>query len=604
MAWLFLAATARAQGPSLDVTDFGARGDAVSFLVATVDNSAAVTIQSTNRLSSADVGKLILLFGVGPATTSSNNQDLITTIQSVSNGTNLILATTCGATASGVYTTCGTQNAAAFQACVAACRGASTTVLIPAGRFLLVPPVLLSNVTPNVTTLGAVTLSTGGIHFLGTGIGSTILLGNGAWKLAGGSAYRGELFDCQGPVTNNYPVTFDSLTLDGGVTAGNTTNHNFPASPVDGTGWDETHDAVVDTGPWPLHFNKQFLNCKFTHWRGEMVKSVCGCGDGFIGITNCLFDDGDATAFNFTFTHTIDHCVFSNLFQALEFYEGYNSNACFFQNNLLTNITGNAFALNGGMTNHVIPAYNIVHNTFNLAGNYGIVTTPAVNVNILSNQFNGGTYVKTIGLGCQGYQGNSANSNIVVAYNVFDGGYFAVEELGGAQNFVANVNVFSNLATGLYAFADGYGWSTNISFFDNVSATGLGLVSGNLVGQWFLDEPSNQFPSTQTYDATGRTNILTYATGMRQQITAVVPNSVFVLDDTHPQQVPPGAVLDIQNVGTFPVTLYASASMTGLPITLTNGFTATSAWTNGAWNLSGNLAALPAPTNLHIVPGN
>ncbi len=84
----------RAQSTSLNVTNFGARGDAVQISVAMTSNSSAVIFPASNPLTSADVGKVILLFGVGPATTPTNHQDLIASIVSVSNGTNVILSGT------------------------------------------------------------------------------------------------------------------------------------------------------------------------------------------------------------------------------------------------------------------------------------------------------------------------------------------------------------------------------------------------------------------------------------------------------------------------------------------------------------------------------
>src|SRR5215469_7012705 len=68
---------------ALNVVNFGARGDAIQTFANTVSNSTQVTLDSTNRLSGADIGKLIELFGVGPATSPTNNQDLIATIVSV-----------------------------------------------------------------------------------------------------------------------------------------------------------------------------------------------------------------------------------------------------------------------------------------------------------------------------------------------------------------------------------------------------------------------------------------------------------------------------------------------------------------------------------------
>ena len=54
-----------------------------------------------------------------------------------------------------------------------------------------------------------------------------------------------------------------------------------------------------------------------------MVKSVVGGPDGSIQVTNCAFMDGNASGINFAFTHNINGCLFSNVFMAIEFYEGY-----------------------------------------------------------------------------------------------------------------------------------------------------------------------------------------------------------------------------------------------------------------------------------------
>ena len=113
--------------------------------------------------------------------------------------------------------------------------------------------------------------------------------------------------------------------------------------------------------------------------------------------------------------------------------------------------------------------------------------------------------------------------------------------------------------------------------------------------------PTN-FPPYSQSDTTGITNTITYATGMRQQIGANVTNSVWVIDDTHPQQVPPGAVLQITYNGNYPVSLYFSVSMSGTPIVLATGQTVSYQWTNGVWvNIS---SATNAPAVIQVTPGS
>ncbi len=259
-----LRVTSFAQTTTLSVTNFGARGDALQILANTVSNSALVTVSPANPLSSADAGKLILLFGVGAGAAGTNHQDLVAQILGVANGTNIAISVPAGLTANQIPCTYGTQNAQAFQSCVDACTGTNATVLIPPGRYLLVSSSVLdpSFVMPNPDqSRAAITLNKGGIHFLGADPASSVLLGNGAWLLKTAYVQRGWMFICQGPITNDYPLVFENLTMDGGVQQGRTAFDNSgPALTADGSGWDVTHDAVVDAGQPPLHAVKRFLN--------------------------------------------------------------------------------------------------------------------------------------------------------------------------------------------------------------------------------------------------------------------------------------------------------------------------------------------------------
>jgi hypothetical protein len=584
----------QAQTNFLNVTNFGAKGDAVPLLVNTVSNSAAATVPPTSPLSSADIGKLFLIFGAGPATSPTNNQDLIATITAVSRGTNITMSAAAGRSFINAQATCGTQNATAFQNCVNACTGTNTIISIPAGRFLLVPPAQLTNFS--VAAIGwpsSVILQKGGIHFLGAGRTNTTLLGCGAWRLQGTGAVRGWMFSCEGPVTNNYPLEFDSLTMDGGVTSGNTTNHGFPASIVDGSGWDETHDAVVDSGPGTALNTQIFNNCTFTHWRGEMVKSVTSAVNGFIEITNCIFTDGNASAVNFSFTMNIDNCSFSSGYMVMEFYQAYCSSNCYFRGNLVSNMTGGGIAINGAVTNHLLPSFNITSNTFYQSGNLIIETTPANNLYITGNQFICTNGVTAIGLGSSGYQGTANNSNVVIAFNSFVNPAFAVQVLGAGLNSSINALICSNTAVGLNSFAYGYGWSTNISFVGN---TGDGVLnSTQLQGQWYYDDLSNIFPFYPIMDDVGRTNLISYRMGARQQ-PAGVANSVFKLDDASPVQIPSNASMVITNVGKT-ASLFTSSIRSVAPINMTNGYYATFQWTNGQWRVT-----LASPTGLRVIP--
>jgi len=586
---------------TLNVVDFGARGDAIQTLASTISNSTLVVLVPTNRLSAADVGRLIELFGIGPATSPTNNQDLIATIVSVHSSTRVTISKPACVTATGVHCTYGTQNAAAFQNCVNACQGSNNVVIIPSGTYLIVPPQIFS--TNNYGSLRmppAITLNKGGIKFVGNTPNNTVLLGNGAWILNNGTVQRGMLFGCMGPVTNNYPLIFQNLSFNGGVQAGNLGYGNGPADPATGGGWDVTHDAVVDLGKPPYHTNKFFVNCSFEHWRGEMVKSVVNWTAGFIAMTNCAFYDGDGSGFNFNWTpHVINGCLFSNLSMAIEFYVGTMQTNCIFENCVITN-TRIAITLVGALSNYPPPIYYIVSNTIS-ASKYDICLGPVRNVQITGNTFLGGG----IGVATDGYsyQGTDFNGNITVENNQFNRTIYPVGICGGGEDRLVDMTVKNNTAWGCKSFASGYGWSSNIVFLENSSFQPSGpggLDSTALAGQWFIDQMSNNFPMNVLYIGKNNpTNTLSYATGMLQELEGSNPNGVVFLDDGSPQHIPSEAELVITNASPYAVTIcHSSTQPLASPITLPTGTCFTYAWSNGMWNLATGL--LP-PSGLHIV---
>jgi len=595
--------SSRADTAALNVTNFGATGDAVQILASTVSNSATVILDPSNALSSTDVGKIIELFGVGAVTTGTNHQDLVGSIVAVTNGTNVTISMMAGLTATAVPCTIGTQNAGAFQRCLDACHGTNTVVLIPAGSYLLVPPSFLdpSFVMDSAATLTfAINIQKGGIHLLGDEGGGSRLVGNGAWALKGAYVQRGALAGCVGPVTNDAPLVFENLTLDGGVQAGNLGNIAGPASVTDGSGWDVTHAAVIDFGQAPLHAYKGFINCRFVHWRGEMVKSVVAGMDGLIQMTNCSFVDGQASGFNFNFTHEINGCLFSNLFMAMEFYEGYMQGASTFENSTMTNLV-NAIVLVGALTNHVEPSYTIRSNIFGASGK-SILFSPVRNLTVVGNQF----YGSIIGLGSDdyAYQGTDYNSDILVESNTFTGTGYCLNIGSSGRDRVANMTWLTNTAVGCPRFGNGYGWSTNIVFLGNASLPLNGqqglLFGSSLTGQYFIDDASNQFPTNYAgvYGST-LTNTVTYALGMRWGLWAESSNGVFLLDTTCPNCIPTNALLTMSYGSQMPATLYpASQAPFGSPFVLNYGDRIACRWTGGQWVIRPQLAP---PTNVHIV---
>ena len=605
IGWLtIMAVSSQAQIVTLNVTNFGAVGDCADITVSVSSNSPVVI--TTNRFTSADVGKVMCLFGAGYYATLStnghfngsygntptNHQDMVVTIRSVSNGTNVTISSICGVTTNNILCTYGTQNMMAFSNCIAAAPTNPTTIYIPTGNYLLIPPTALDT---NYIQAGifysspTITIRRGGLHFLGDGTNLTILTGNGAWQQKGiDCAYRGYMFSILGPITNDTgPLIFDNMQLNGNAARNHGPYTYWPAVPTDGSGWDNSHHAFVDSGspPWPAY--RSFTNCLFCHWHGETIYTPGGNWDGMVDVGSCTFMDGNATALNVEITHNYHNNLFSDYYQVEEFYQSWASNTCYFESNFATNIYNTGIAVCGAITNRRMSTYNIVGNTFYMNGDPSLEISPAQNVNFAENYIDHGW----MDMPSPGYQGNAQSSNIFIGFNTFSNmaGLNVFADLGSPDNTLMDSQFTSNTvlsASVQTIFGQMYGnWVTNVSFSYNTmpAGTGAGLISTNGTGQYFIDDLSNQFPPYQQTDNTGKTNVISYGFGIRQVVNATVANSIWVLDDTHPAQVPPGAILQITSSGSFPATLYSSASMSGTPIVLTNGETANYLWTNGAW---------------------
>jgi hypothetical protein len=569
-------------------------------------------------MGTTNVGEVFILFGGGPLTSGTNHQDLVTTIAGVS-GTNITLAVVSSNTSPAATATYGKNNSAPFQNAISACVS-NSLLYVPAGNYLMVTPQALSTtftMANECVVYPAFVFTNAGITFAGAGPASTILTGCGGWSIKGSYGYRGAICFCQGPVRwNPAPLVISNMTFDGGVAIGNTSNHNYPMSTIDGSGWDMTTRAVADevgNGP-PFFANRIFNNVIFQHWRGEILHSDTSYWSGNDLVTNCQFLDFNADGYNFNYSHNITGCLFSNGFSMEEFDEFYNSNTCYFSNNVVTNNTGTGLSVNGAVTNRPgtnTPSYYIQNNHFTTAANFNAIQTASgVNIVITGNTFYSPTGTG-IALGTAGQQGNAPNSNIVITLNNFKGVYipFAVEGAQGA-NQVENVWLSNNVATGcgvqngvVQVAALGYGWSTNVFFYSNnfsgIISSGIGGF--NLQGQWYYDDLSNIRPYYETVGISGSNNV-TYAQGGRQSLYCSGTGASYYLDDSSPALIPPAAAMVVSNCSTgASASLYTSTVSPGAPIAMTNGQALTVEWTNGGWQMAG-VPPLP-PTDLHVVAG-
>jgi len=601
------------QAATWDVTSYGAIPDCTQFWVTTTANSA--TVVTTNLLGSGAVGKVMEIFGGGPlgvytgqSSMPTNRQDLVATITAV-NGYNVTISSVANVS-SNLLCTFGTNNGPVIQAVINMASNGDT-IEIPAGNYLCLPTNVLDTnyvMINYADSRAAFTLSQGGITIQGAGTNATILTGCGAWHMYGtANAARGFIMWLQGPVINDGPVVIDGITFDGGVAHGRTGYDYWPIVTTDGDGWDTTHHAIGETGSAPLFQNLNIQNCRFQHWRGEILIGVVPLTDGFNTISNCAFCDGEASALNFSFSHKIDSCYFDTLKTAMEFYEGYTTHPCFFQNSFITNIAGITgggigIVLGGPNAGQTIPTYTVSNNVIS-SENAGLFLDPIQNLNVLNNKF----YNSGIGVffGVAGYQGTTNTQNVLVQGNAFTNVYIGFSFYGGAtRERVTGIQVISNVMQfpgEQSQFANGGGWSTNVVFSNNVAAgVSFSLYGANHAGQWFKDDLSNLFPFFNTTGTNGGRNILTYEYGMRQQVSPSAPGVLFAIDDSQPYMIPPGAemVVENQNYGNYSATLYASDSVAVSPVSMTNGETVTFYWTGAIWTTNTNPVIQVTPGSL------
>jgi hypothetical protein len=586
----------------LKVTDFGAAGDAVQLVVNTTSNSPMVSVIGTNRFTSTDIGKVIEVFRAGPWLYYSNNpacgvavtnQDTICLITNVSDGTNLWGTIPQGWTTN-AYCVIGTNNASAFQAAIdtaefnVSATNPNVTIYIPSGTYLLIgnkalnPSYIKNNIADSDASLK---ITSGGITFLGESPTNTILMGCGAgmehvlWNNgnpADPNPYgrsgcfapiRGTIFYCYGPITNSqYPLVFQNLTFDGGLTNGLQSYNYWILYLGNGDGWDTTHDALLDVNPDPthpqMHQMKVFTNCVFRHWRGEILKCVTGPGgtNTFNDIANCIFFDGNASANNLYYGQHVHGCAFSKLVKVEEYYQANTTLPSVFENNLWTNIVSNPFSIVGSRTNAIPPPFTIRNNVMAGVGNMDQISfAPAENVNIISNEFYGpSTGVAFITAGEQPSDGTASGiNNILISGNSFNDTYLPIYILFyGVNNVLITNNTTSN--GGQQFFLAYAGWITNIVIAGNHSPD-PGIGAGGIAGGSYPLDINNSFGVGQgDNDTTGHTNAISYGDGSFHQITYEVPNSVFYLDDSRPSLVPAGAVLKIKNSGPISATIYRS----------------------------------------------
>lgn len=621
----------------MNVTNFGAIGDVVQFSVNTVSNSSIVSVAGTNIFSSADVGKVLEVFGAGPwvhyrGAAVVTQQDIICLVTKVTEGTNLSLSVPCGWTMD-ARCIVGTNNAPAFQAAIDAAsrlvrrhKTANVTINIPAGTYLMVSPYVLDPkyVMSSISdTHAAITISSGGITLQGEAATNTILMGCGAGmehRVQGSLSWispgyapcvpmRDTLVICQGPVANSQkPLVFENLTMDGGVAHGMQSYSYWTPIQANGEGWDTTHHAVADSDAQltdEMNQMKVFTNCIFQHWRGEIL--ICWTDKipgAFVDIANCIFQDCNATADNMYYGQHVHGCTFNGLEKVMEYYQAKATLPTVFENNLWTNISPNnhyALTVVGATTKAAMPAFIIKNNIFhNETGINAIQFSPACNVSVVSNYFGpGGNGLTFTYAGEQPSDGTAVPvmENFLIAGNTFQGGF----PIGDAGFPIQNMTISNNVGlymgiTTVYAkdivLANNSGVKLASAYNNQGGPYSFVSISNGITGgQYMIDEPNNKWViPTEPYDGGdyAATNFISYGNGR----VHLLKNSgaYFYLEDLYSNLIPSGATLQVSAqtwTGLNVTNFYMSAMSPGMPITITNGAPPVTFHWNGSYWATG-----------------
>jgi hypothetical protein len=269
---------------------------------------------------------------------------------------------------------------------------------------------------------------------------------------------------------------------------------------------------------------------------------------------------------------------------AMEFYEGRMDRPSCFENSSVKDVRADLVIV-GALTNHPAPLYTIRNNDLQASNGFGIFLNPAKNILIESNRFEGLGFC--IGNGA-GYQGTDCCRDIVIRGNrATNGGNLFLVQCG-YENRMQNVSITSNTISGRGNLGCGWGYSTNVTFSNNIATNGATSIDGRrLTGQWFRDDLSDQYSPHMVCNYGGITNLISYANGSRQSVLPTKTNSVFLIDDSKPEKMPLGVSMVITHQGNHsaPIFLSSTHPSNAPDAMLLPSNTIICTWANGVWKI-------------------
>lgn len=396
--------------------------------------------------------------------------------------------------------------------------GGGGTICLPVGRFHIAFATGFSGISASNSL--AIYINRSNITLWGAGIGQTALLTPPEYRLVNGAVVRGTGIWISAPnnatrtnglATSN--ITLRDFELDGQT--GWTGRYGFPASPIDGDGWDITHKGIILSQG--RHVDNVVLQDFYIHrYKGEVIYAG-GERMQRIRLTRVKSEDTNASTYNLTGVAIVEDSEFGLSRFWIEIGTAFSGKSGYFRNNYFHDArsgTGIALAQGDGLPQPYTFVNNRFENCVGVLGVYGGVGGPImVSDNTITNCtgrfFEGGAAPNTV------VAGLSLNQNIMVERNTLTNvGTFA--QLGSR---LTNVTFSNNRFTGRgdvggsrTVIIGSGGTFNNINFFDNRLNNALAPVAS---GGFFGFHP---FFAGNTY-----TNINTQTTGR-----TLVPRSEFM----------------------------------------------------------------------------
>lgn len=489
--------------PFIDVKSQGARGDTV-FTRGTLQPGSNI-LGLTNTLTTNDIGKMVLVFGVADAG-AGHFQDLVTTISSVS-GTNATLAVAGTFGATNISITYGHDDTAVLQGLLTA---GTNALYFPPGRYLTYPTDWTTGYQ-----ISCLTITSSNTILKGAGRGLSMLVCNGAYTNRGGTIIRGNGFfitpsaSAAAPMAN---VSFEDLDIYGGL-PGLTSAHGFPAD-FDGSGWDVTHKAIT----WGFGGYSRGLyirRCEIHGWRGEMIFGG-GIQNSIALIQDCTLRDGNASLVNMTTQQYIVNNELLDCYLVSEMGEFQYQGQTVYSGNVISNFV-QGIATSGSHTNISHPVV-ITGNSFMNSAGSGVLSTYGKDLTVTGNHFK--DIENAFTCSDSGAQGNeSCSRNVIFANNFIQGLNSASGNGMSIAGNLTDAKFSGNVVRGKQFGFSYFGSITNVVVSDNMfEGMTARVVAGNnalLAGAHPIFKGNTWFNSTYSLHwdtfAAGATNNITYS---------------------------------------------------------------------------------------------